>query len=309
MRALLPALMLMAGAAQAEPVFPPASAIGLEPPEGFVVSRAFSGFENVPLRASLVLAEVPRVPFAQLAERFTPQALSAQGLAESSRESLQIAGGEALLVRGTQQVRGEATARWVLVFAAGEITGVVTANLPGDPPPATRMAVERALRSVAVRPRDPAAQRDALPFVFAETPGLRFRIALAGSAATLAPAEAPAGQPGAANFPSLTIAYAAGPAIPPERAMATAEQALAGLCHLRDLAIESRTRTTVAGAPAILLQARARDAVSGTPRLVTQWIAFFPEGGWLRAIAEAPADRYAASKVEFEQVVASLRRR
>ncbi|MCC2651810.1 MAG: hypothetical protein K0Q60_1973, partial [Microvirga sp.] len=55
----------------AEPVFPPASRIGIVPPQDMAVSRRFSGFENEEKAAAINLVEMPAQAYEQLVKGFT----------------------------------------------------------------------------------------------------------------------------------------------------------------------------------------------------------------------------------------------
>lgn len=57
---------LFAGLANAaDPITPPGSRISLEPPKGFVVATTFTGFQDQPDNASILLVEFPRGAFSQ----------------------------------------------------------------------------------------------------------------------------------------------------------------------------------------------------------------------------------------------------
>ena len=61
-------LSVQAGFA-AEPVFPPASRIGLVPPEDMVVSKRFSGFENPEKATAINFVEMPAEAYEPAGER------------------------------------------------------------------------------------------------------------------------------------------------------------------------------------------------------------------------------------------------
>ena len=82
-------LSVQAGFA-AEPVFPPASRIGLVPPEEMTVSKRFSGFENPEKAAAINFVEMPADAYQPLVNGLTKDALKRQGMSETSRENLKI---------------------------------------------------------------------------------------------------------------------------------------------------------------------------------------------------------------------------
>ena len=72
----------------AEPVFPPASRIGLVPPEEMTVSKRFSGFENPEKAAAINFVEMPADAYQPLVNGLTKDALKRQGMSETSRAML-----------------------------------------------------------------------------------------------------------------------------------------------------------------------------------------------------------------------------
>ncbi len=80
-------LILTAGLALAgEPVFPPASRIGIVPPDDMVPSRRFSGFENPERAAGISFVEMPAAAYPELVTGLTDSALKRQGMDVKSRE-------------------------------------------------------------------------------------------------------------------------------------------------------------------------------------------------------------------------------
>lgn len=307
MRRILLLLAFISASVTAQPVFPPGSAIGLEPPPGFTLSQRFSGFEAAGSGSSIVLVEMPGAPHAELAQGFTPERVAQQGLMVTTRRTIALANGPAQIMEGTQRASGRTLTRWLVLLPDGPITGLVTVNLLATPADAdTRATIERAVASLVVRRPDPAAQRAALPYVFEETPRLRFQTALVGNAALLAPEGWMPNARGTA--PTLIIAQSLDRSVATVD-RATAEAALRGLRNLRDITIDAETRSELAALSAIRLEVRANDAATNTPRRLVQWMAGLPGGGYLRVLAEGPADSFEAALPEFDQAVASLRLR
>ena len=65
------AAILTITAALAQPSYPPGSRVGLTPPDGMVVSKRFSGFENPAKASSITVVEMPAEAYAELAAGFT----------------------------------------------------------------------------------------------------------------------------------------------------------------------------------------------------------------------------------------------
>lgn len=294
----LAALWLCAASAAAQPLFPAGSAIGLEPPAGFVPSLAFSGFEQRETRTAIIFAEQPPAPPEALRASLAPPRLARQGITAEATTTPRVAGREAVLVRGRQGEGAAARAIWLMMLPGQGFTAFVTATLPRYPAGAAEAGmVERALLSVALRAPDPAAARAALPFAFDETPNLRFISAMAGSAAVLMPAGASSSD---LTAPRLTIASSLAIVGNPSDKRQAAEDALrstipriqidrSGVLRFGD--IEAVTTLGRVGA-----------------RRVQQWVLFFRSGASWRALAEASERDFTRLQPEFEQVVASIRR-
>lgn len=297
-------LLLLARIALAEPVFPPGSAIGLDPPPGWTRSMRFTGFENAATGGSILLVEVPMPPGA-IRQALTPDRLAGEGVVEEGRAEVTVAGRAGLLVRGAQRVGGATVAKRILALDGEGFAALVTASLPQGAP-AELAAVETALAGVVLRRADAGAARDALPFRLTESGALQLR-QVALNAAMLSTTDAPDPRPGT---PLLVIAASLnGLVVAPADRRATAERAFRGLAGLTGLVVEGDAPVAFAGADAVLLRGHGRDSDSGAPVRVQQWLAFPAGGGTLRAIAMAPADRWDALLPAFEAVVASVRPR
>lgn len=292
------AFWLCAAPAAAQPLFPAGSAIGLEPPAGFVPSLAFSGFEQRETRTAIIFAEQPAAAPEALRISLAAPRLARQGITAEATTTPRVAGREAVLVRGRQGEGAAARAIWLMMLPGQGFTAFVTATLPRYPASAAEAgAVERALLSVALRAPDPAAARAALPFAFDETPNLRFAAAMAGSVAVLMPAGRSSADPTA---PRLSIASALQAAARDADRRQAAEQALRGT--IPGARIDSGGTIRLGTAEAVMLRA------SAGPRRFQQWLIFSESGATLRVLAEANDRDFTRLQPEFEQVVASIRR-
>ncbi|MBR0665991.1 hypothetical protein GXW71_16650 [Roseomonas hellenica] len=292
------ALWLAAAGAAAQPLFPPGSAIGLEPPSGFVPSLAFSGFEQRETRTAIIFAEQPPAPPEALRASLAAPRLARQGISAEATTTPRVAGREAVLVRGRQGEGGAARAIWLMMLPGQGFTAFVTATLPRYPASAEEAGtVERALLSVALRAPDPAAARAALPFAFDETANLRFAGAMAGSVAVLMPAGRSSAD---LTAPRLSIASALQAAPREADRRRAAEEALRAT--IPNAQIDGSAALRLGTAEAVMLRAQAG------PRRLQQWLIFSESGATLRVLAEASERDFTRLLPEFEQVVASIRR-
>lgn len=291
----LAVLSLLAGpclpACAAEPVFPPAGAVGLVPPPGMTSAERFAGFQHRS-GASIVIVEMPAEAYGPLVAKFTPEALSATGFrAKGASEALPVAGGEGRVLRGSQTANGLAYAKWVAVVRGDAGTGLVTVQVPES---ARRQvpdqAVEAALTTIAFRsPGSLDDQIAALPFRVGDLAGFRPVRTLMGNALLLTdgPKDVdPEGvQAAIIVAPALDrVAVASG------QEGAFARKALGTIPDVRDIVVTDEERMTRDGAVVVRLRGTGRDARSGRDVGVSQTIRF-ADAGYLRIIGRAGADR------------------
>ena len=157
----------------AEPVFPPASRIGLVPPEEMTVSKRFSGFENPEKAAAINFVEMPADAYQPLVNGLTKDALKRQGMSETSRENLKIGTRTGILIGGTMTGPG-AGRKWVMAVKDSGVTALIIAQVRGGAgrlqrsadarcPEEHRAARSRLHRGAGLRPALPARRHGRLP--------------------------------------------------------------------------------------------------------------------------------------------------
>src|SRR6185436_20987792 len=130
LRSLLLIVLLAVPAQAADVVYPPGSRIGLAPPPGLTVSQSFAGFEDRDNRVALVLVALPPAAYPDIDKTTTPEALQKQGVTLDTREDITHPLGKAFLIIGTQQIEGQRIRKWILLVSAGEMTALITAQVP-----------------------------------------------------------------------------------------------------------------------------------------------------------------------------------
>jgi hypothetical protein len=309
-RALLLALLLLAGPALAQPSYPPGASVGLMPPPGFAPSTRFAGFARGE-EASIVIVEFPPEAFDAMRTGMTADGLAQRGLKQVARREVRLPGRTrpGVLIEVDMAATGQNATRWLLLVPDPALTGFVTATVMGTPTAEQKREIEAALASVTLRPTPgPEEQRAALPFRFEDRPGLRYTRAIAGTSAQLFAPGAPIGTALSLTYPNLLIATGNGPIVPPDQLKAYAASALSNIRALRDLRIVGTPEpVSFAGQEGMLVRAVAvAGPEPGTRLMLAQWIAVKPDGGTLVVLAQASPENFEPAWPDFEAVVKSI---
>ena len=126
-----PGCALAAPAQAADVVYPAGSRIGLAPPPGMTVSQSFAGFEDRENRVALVIVTLPAAAYPDIEKSTTPELLQKQGVTLETREDVTHPLGKAFLVhRVVSRSRTQNIRKWIFVVPAGELTALVTMQVP-----------------------------------------------------------------------------------------------------------------------------------------------------------------------------------
>lgn len=257
----------------AEPLFPPASRIGLVPPEDMTISKRFSGFENSERAAAITFTEMPPQAYDQIASSLTKQALKRQGMEETSRETVQLGSGSGLLISGTM-TKPEIGRKWLLVVKDKDLTGLVVAQVLGGNDGYSDAQIVEALKSVALR-HDVSLEEQvsALPFRVSETAGFRPVRVIAGNSVLFT--DGPKDTITAVEQPLMILAASLQPPPPPGELRARfARDALYANQVLKNIRIERSDSFRLKGQDWHEIVAKATEAESGQPIVVMQSIRF-----------------------------------
>lgn len=293
--------ILCTPARAADVVYPAGSQVGLVPPSGLTASRNFSGFEDRENRVALVVITLPAAAFADIVASSAPDVLQQQGMTVDGREEPAHPLGKALLVRGHQQIDGQRIQKWIFVLAAGNVTALVTAQVPDAAQAAyPDQAVRAALDSVSVRQDVPVEEQlSLLPFRVGELAGFKIGGVIAGRALMLTDG-APAKPANAVDTHILIALAPGGPTQASERGR-FAHEVFETMPNLKDVRINSSEGLRIGGQPGYQIMARGRDGTSGEEITMVQWIRF-SGGVYVQVIGVARSTGWTEAYARFRQV-------
>lgn len=293
--------LVAAGAALAQPSYPPGSRVGLTPPKDMVAAKRFSGFENPAKAASISVVEMPAEAYAQLATGLTKEALAGQGVTLTAREELKLDGKPAILIAGDQSVGGTKLRKWLLAVSDPATTAFVAAQSLAEGG-YTEQEMQAALKSVALRaPLGIDQQLAALPFKLGTTGGFRPVRSIGGTSLLLT--DGPLDMVKAVEQPVLILSSAFGP-VPPagEAREQFARAALASNQTFKDLRVERAEPFRLKGQDWHEIVATATEAASGRAVVVVQTFRF-GQGGYVRMVGLTRAETRDRDLPRFRAVI------
>ncbi len=174
-------------AAPATPTFPSGSRIGLVPPPGMTLSKTFPGFIDSDQHGVILVATLPGAAYADIQKTMTAQALKKQGLVLEKRQAIDLSFGKGTLIVGSQSAPDKTVYRkWMLIAPAGDVTALVTVQVPAHNTVYPDAAIRTALATVAVRGSVPADELlSLLPFTVRDLAGFHIVNVIPGRAMLL----------------------------------------------------------------------------------------------------------------------------
>ncbi len=297
-------ILSLQAAMAADPVFPPASRIGIVPPQDMMPSRRFSGFENEEKAATISFVEMPAEAYSQLISGLTKEALKRQGLSVTSREDLKLGARTGILVAGT--MAGPVSGRkWVLAVRDSDMTALLVAQVQGGPDGYSEAQMREALKSVALRgPVSMDEQVSALPFRIGDKAGFRPVRVLSGNSVLFT--DGSKDTITAVEQPMLILAVSLTPPPPPgERREQFAKLALNSNQILKDVRIERAESFRFKGQDWHEIVAKATEAASGQPVVVMQTIRFEPDR-YVRMVGLTRVEQRDQNLPRFRSIVDSI---
>ena len=296
---LVAALAVPVSAADA--VFPIASRIGLVPPDGLKVSSGFIGFEDAPNNVFVRLVTLPGDAFSEIEKTMTNDALKKQGMTVEKRDTLKLAGGNAVLAIVRQETNTGRIRKWLMIAPVDNMTALVSFEMPAKMPAAySDAAIRASLGTLTARATVPdSEQLMLLPFKIGDMAGFRLVRIVPGVAAQFT--EGPKDGLEAVDQPQLVIAAASGGPQEPEGRDRFARDLLSGLPPLKEVRVTNSEGMRIGGQPGHEIRAQAKDVQSGADIEIVQWLRF-GTGAYLRILGVAPKENWTSAFMRFRAV-------
>jgi hypothetical protein len=280
--------------AAADPVFPPGSRIGLEPPGDLKPSKRFPGFEDIERKVAVTILELPASAYAELAR--AANANEQRGFTDIKREDFSFRGGSGLLVTGRAQINDVTLHKWILLATAGadkDLTVLINVEVPESARAVYSDAIIRqALASVTFRPMPIQEQLGLLPFKLGQLAGFRVMQVLAQGGVILT--EGPTDD--LSKQPYVIVSVGQGsPEQPDDRARFARD--LLSSSPLRDIQVQSADTMRIGGLPGYEIRAQAK-GLNDEPIMVAQWLRF-SGGNFLRVVGIGRKDDWDALFTRF----------
>jgi len=283
----------------AEPVFPPGSRVGLEPPTGMSPSTRFPGFEDTARSVTIAILDLPASAYHELENaafnKIQPD------LEEPKRESFPFDSGIGFLISGIAHKNGAVLHRWsLLAQAVGSSVQNLTALINVEVPESalsvySDAVIRKALASVTFRPAPIKEQLSLMPFQFGDLAGFRVVQVLPTGSVILA--DETADNTGPQAFMVVSVERG-GPAEAGDRGRFARD--LMTTAPVRDLALQSAEPMRIGGAAGHEIRAQGKGP-AGDPVSMVQWLRF-GTNGFLRMIGVSPADKWDQSFSRFRTV-------
>ncbi|MGA9894050.1 MAG: hypothetical protein WBQ55_17260 [Xanthobacteraceae bacterium] len=295
----------------ADPIFPIGSRLGIVPPLGMVQSHNFVGFEDPEKNAAILFTTLPAKAYDSLDKTMVPDVMKKDGIGVEKREPIQLSFGKGFILSGTQATDKERYRKWLVVAAAGNVTALITAQVPDQDTAYPEKAMREALATLVMRDSVPdAEQLSLMPFTIGDMAGFRIDEVLPGRAIMLVdkPADAAPAQAKdqsqnqskdakdqSKDAPILNArlfiaAMPGGPAEPGDRSN-FARNTFQQVVGIKDVHIQDAEPLRIGSQQGFETLAKAKDAQSDTDVMVVQWLRF-GTAGFLQMIGIARADTW-----------------
>ena len=272
--ALALAALTVTPALAADPVFPTSSRVGLVPPAGFVPSTRFAGFENQQANAAILLLTMPNEAYDEVEKNFTNETLKSLGMEVVTREAMTFKDGKGVFVAGPMEQAGSKRYESRMIANLAGVTALVSVQmLESSRAAVTDAMVKDALKTLAVRPQVPEAERLAvLPYKIGELSG--FRVVISAHDGTAVLTQGPKDAAEKVEQPFVLMSVVTGEAPKPDERDKVARQAFGSAPGIKDIKITRSEGLRFGQASGHEIIAEAKDATSNVDVTAVQWLRF-----------------------------------
>lgn len=293
-------LLAMSPGRAADPVFPPASRMGLAPPPGFSVSPNFAGFQHNDKQATILMAELPGYAYESIQKEVEAE-LKKDPAGTATRTDVTFKDGRGFIVFTKPTSPQGTVLKWTMVANLSNATAIITVLIPeAVQEVASDEAVRASLASLAMRTVPVEEQLAALPFALNQLAGFRLVRVQPGAAAMLT--DGPSDGIEASEQPLLLISIMQAPTHPqPAERDGFARRLLGEIPGLKEVRVTRSEPLRVAGQQGHEVLVEAKDAKTAKEVNAVQWLRF-GSGTLLRVIGVARKDEWPDTFRRFRQV-------
>jgi hypothetical protein len=281
-----------------DPVFPPGVRVGLTPLVGLVQAKSFVGFETEDQAVKVLVTELPKDAYAEVANAFKANPAGSSGV---KPDSIETSAGLAYYTAESTKDGGAAVRRYSMIVPGNAFSGYVAVQVPEN---ATRIYTDDAVRkmfaSAVVRQEVPVEEQLGLmPFKMTELSAFKnIRTLTPGGALILADGNETTGFEPAAF---MIIGVIGSTAAQPEDRGRFAQQIATTVPGIRDARITMSEPIRIDGMPGYETRIDATSGKDNTSVTVVQWLRFGAKNS-LRIIASAPRDQWSSAFPRFRAV-------
>jgi hypothetical protein len=297
---LVLAAFLAPAAQAADPIFPLGSRVGLVPPPGMVVSKGFTGFEDVAKDSAILIAAQPAAAFPEIEKSLATDELKKNGITVDKREEIKFDFGKGTLVVGKQTADKTSYRKWLLNVQTNDLTALVNVQIPEQETAYPDATIRAALATLAVRATIPDPEKlSMLPFTFSDLGGLHVENVLPGRAVMLI--DTPDGVPtDKFDIRMFVAAFDGGPTENDDHSQ-FARMTFGEIVGIKDVQITMSEPLRIGGGSGFQTTAQAKDMKTGDDIMVAQWLRF-GTGGFLQMIGMAKADAWTTALTRLRAV-------
>jgi len=297
------AILLQVSPAVAQAIRVTGTSVALAPPEGFVASSRFPGFERADLQSSVMVTEIPG-PVADVSRGMTAAGLATRGMTLISSTRQLVDGRQALLLKVSQPAGGMTVHKWMVVSGTASTTVMIVGTFPKEYESQIGDAIKDSLLTArwaaSAAPPDPF---EGLPFRVSPTKSLKVAGRMSNMLMLTESGQMSAQGPTAAVF---VVGTSLAPVdLTDLKAFATTRASQTK--QLKGLRLSEQGPTTIRNEAAYELVAEGTDISTG--RLVTLYQVVLPDPqGYVLMQGMVASTRAATMVPEFRSAAQTFRR-